>query len=66
MSENRHTIRNLDRNLVMEARVHALQTGRRTLGELVTDAIELLIEQETLDENDDTTPLPAQADPLNQ
>jgi plasmid stability protein len=52
MSENRHTIRNLDRELVIEARVHALQTGRSTLGELVTDAIELLIEQETVDEGD--------------
>jgi len=25
MSENRHTIRNLDRDLVVEARIHALQ-----------------------------------------
>ena len=52
MSENRHTIRNLDRELVIEARVHALQTGRRGLGELVSDAIELLIAHETEDEED--------------
>lgn len=49
MSENRHTIRNLDRDLIIEARIHALQTGRCTLGELVTDAIELLIKYETTD-----------------
>ena len=50
MSENRQTIRNLDRDLVVNARIHALQTGRRTLGELVSDAIELLIDHETHDE----------------
>ncbi len=50
MQENRHTIRNLDRDLIVDARIHVLQTGRRSLGELVSDAIHLLIEQETLDE----------------
>ncbi|MCH2249291.1 MAG: hypothetical protein MK042_05785 [Cognatishimia sp.] len=47
MSGTRNTIRNLDPELVIDAKIHALQTGRRTLGELVSDAIEMLIEQET-------------------
>ncbi|QTN35037.1 hypothetical protein [Cognatishimia activa] len=50
MSGTRNTIRNLDPELVTDAKIHALQTGRRTLGELVSDAIEMLIEQETRDE----------------
>lgn len=50
MTGTRNTIRNLDPDLVTEAKIHVLQTGRRTLGELVSDAIELLIEQETSDE----------------
>lgn len=50
MSGTRNTIRNLDPDLVTEAKVHVLQTGRRTLGELVTDAIELLIDHETSDD----------------
>jgi hypothetical protein len=50
MSGTRNTIRNLDPDLVTEAKVHVLQTGRRSLGELVTDAIELLIDQETSDD----------------
>lgn len=52
MQENRHTIRNLDRDLIVDARIHVLQTGRRSLGELVTDAIQLLILEETLDEEE--------------
>ncbi|GFE64926.1 hypothetical protein [Litoreibacter roseus] len=50
MSGNRHTIRNLDPELLVEAKVHVLQTGRRSLGELISDAIELLIEHETRDD----------------
>jgi hypothetical protein len=50
MSGTRNTIRNLDPDLVTEAKVHVLQTGRRSLGELVTDAIELLIDHETSDD----------------
>lgn len=50
MQENRHTIRNIDRDLIIDARIHALQTGRCSLGELVSDAIQLLIEQETIEE----------------
>lgn len=53
MSENRHTIRNLDHDLMVEAKVHVLQTGRRTLGELVSDAIELLIEHENREDASD-------------
>ena len=53
MQKTRHTIRNLSRDLIVDARIHALQTGRHSLGELVTDAIELLIDQETIDEVDD-------------
>lgn len=53
MQNNRHTIRNLDRELIIEARIHVLQTGRRSLGELISDAIELLIENETADEDDE-------------
>lgn len=52
MQENRHTIRNLDRDLIIDARIHVLQSGRRSLGELVTDAIQLLILEETLDEEE--------------
>ena len=53
MSGTRNTIRNLDPDLVVEAKVHVLQTGRRTLGELVTDAIELLIDHETREDAHD-------------
>lgn len=52
MQENRHTIRNLDRDLIIDARIHVLQSGRRSLGELVTDAIQLLLLEETLDEEE--------------
>ena len=54
MSKNRHTIRNIDHDLMIEAKVHVLQTGRRTLGELVSDAIELLIYHETREVDQDT------------
>ncbi|MGX9354993.1 hypothetical protein ACS3SW_07465 [Roseobacteraceae bacterium S113] len=54
MSGNRHTIRNLEPELLIEAKVHVLQTGRRSLGELVSDAIELLIEHETRDDELDS------------
>jgi len=55
MSGTRNTIRNLDPELVVEAKVHVLQTGRRSLGELVTDAIELLIHHETREDAQDAS-----------
>lgn len=62
MSENRHTIRNIDHDLMVEAKVHVLQTGRRTLGELVSDAIELLIYHETREgDQDPSEGLPSSA-----
>ncbi len=39
MTNARHTVRNLDRDLVLDARVYALQTGR-TLGELINLSLE--------------------------
>ncbi len=55
MLGTRNTIRNLDPELVVEAKVHVLQTGRRSLGELVTDAIELLIDHETREDAQDAS-----------
>ncbi len=46
MQATRHTFRNIPKDLVLEAKIHALQT-ERTLGELVSDAIEQLIAEET-------------------
>lgn len=51
MSENRHTIRNLDPELITQARIHVLQTGRATLGELVSEAVAMLIEYETQEDD---------------
>lgn len=53
MSGTRNTIRNLDPDLVTEAKVHVLLSGRLTLGELVTDAIELLIDHEAREDAQD-------------
>ena len=44
MQTHRHTIRNIDPDLILEARILALQTGR-TLGELVTEALEAFIDE---------------------
>ncbi len=38
MNDNRKTIRNIDTNTFIDARIYALQTGR-TLGEMVTDSL---------------------------
>ena len=46
MHTTRHTFRNIPKNLILEAKIHALQT-ERTLGQLVSDALEFLIEEET-------------------
>lgn len=42
MSDTRHTIRNIDPETVLNARVYALQTGR-TLGELVSESLEFFM-----------------------
>ncbi|MEM7005151.1 MAG: hypothetical protein AAF498_04670 [Pseudomonadota bacterium] len=52
MQETRHTIRNLDPDLMIEAKIHVLQTGRRTLGDLINEAIAALIDRETQDEEE--------------
>lgn len=46
MQATRHTFRNIPKDLILEAKIHALQT-ERTLGELVSDALEFLIAEET-------------------
>ncbi len=38
MSENKRTIRNIDADVMREARIYAIQTDR-TLGELVTESL---------------------------
>lgn len=46
MQHTRHTFRNIPSGVILEAKIHALQTDR-TLGQLVSDALEYLIEEET-------------------
>ncbi|MCG7492948.1 hypothetical protein MHM86_05280 [Thalassobius sp. Cn5-15] len=45
MSSTRHTFRNIPDELILEAKIHALQTGR-TLSQLVQDALEYLMSEE--------------------
>ena len=39
MADNRHTIRNLDKDLIVEARIYALQTGQ-SLGEVMNSTMD--------------------------
>ena len=39
MKTHKHSIRNLDRNLILDARIYALQSGE-TLGELINRCLE--------------------------
>ena len=50
MSHHRHTIRNLDRDLILEARIYALQSGQ-TLGELINFILDEFLTD--LEENDE-------------
>jgi len=54
MSDHRHTIRNLDRETVQNARIYALQTGR-TLGELVNESLEFFMAEADDDCFDETS-----------
>jgi len=45
MAKDRHTIRNLNPELLLEARILALQTGR-TLGETLNHALEYYLSEE--------------------
>lgn len=53
MSSTRHTFRNIPDDIILEAKIHALQTDR-TLGELVTDALENLFETECAPQSEET------------
>lgn len=44
MSDNRRTIRNIDAEVIREARIYALQTNR-TLGELVTESLAFFMDE---------------------
>ena len=46
MQTTRHTFRNIPKDLILEAKIHALQT-ERTLGQLVSDSLEYLIAEES-------------------
>jgi hypothetical protein len=46
MGYQRHTIRHLDPDLLLEARIFALQTGQR-LGDVVNQAIDFFISEES-------------------
>lgn len=45
MQNHRHTIRNIDPELIMEARIYALQTGM-TLGELINSSLEWFMSED--------------------
>lgn len=53
MNPNRYTIRNLDPDLMMEARLMAVQ-NRQTLGEIVSEALAYYFDEDDVD--DDTNP----------
>lgn len=42
MPDNKKTIRNIDDDIMLEARVYAIQT-KRTMGELVTESLEFFM-----------------------
>ena len=42
MADNRKTIRNIDPDVLIDARVYAIQTGR-TLGDLITESLEFFM-----------------------
>lgn len=46
MSDTRHTFRNIPPDVILDAKIHALQT-ERTLGQMVADALTFLIAEET-------------------
>lgn len=50
MDTHKHSIRNLDRNLILEARIYALQTGQ-TLGEVINSCLEEYLPQTEAEED---------------
>jgi hypothetical protein len=44
MIENRKTIRNIDTDVLLEARIYALRT-QRTLGDLITESLEFFMSE---------------------
>lgn len=50
MKDHRHTVRHIDPDLILEARMLALQTGQR-LGDVINEALELFLEEANADED---------------
>ena len=51
MQDHRHTVRNIDPDLILEARMLALQTGQR-LGDVINEALELLLDDRDHDDQE--------------
>jgi hypothetical protein len=51
MQNHRHTVRNIDPDLILEARMLALQTGQR-LGDVINEALESFLEDTDLTDED--------------
>lgn len=49
MADNRKTIRNIDPDVLIDARVYAIRTGQ-TLGDLITESLEYFMSE--VDEED--------------
>jgi len=55
MSQHRHTFRNIDQDLIRDARIHAIET-EQTLGEVINAALSwYLYELDTAENNSDIT-----------
>lgn len=52
MQKKRHTVRNLDPELLKEARIHAIETGQ-TLGDVINESLEIYFELEEEDVGSD-------------
>lgn len=52
MKQRRHTIRHIDPNLFLEARILALRTGQR-VGDIINEALEKFLEEHEWDEDED-------------
>jgi hypothetical protein len=51
MRNHRHTVRHMDPDLILEARMLALQTGQR-LGDVINEALERYLEETDLTDED--------------
>lgn len=52
MSDTRHSIRNIDPDIFWDAKIYAAQT-RQTIGEVVTEALEMLFQESLKSEGDE-------------